>query len=152
MSIQSEIERINSNVQTTLSTIAETGVEVGTNSDALPAAAAALANEKSNVGHKHTMADITDLSVGGATKVSITFTASAWVEGEEAFEQTVTVTGGTANSLVALQPTIAQMLALQMDGVAALVVDNDNGTFIAKSLAAAPSTNITMQASLLEVS
>lgn len=46
MSIQSEITRINNNVQTTLNTIADTGVEVGTNSDALPAAAAALANEK----------------------------------------------------------------------------------------------------------
>lgn len=49
MSIQSEIERINNNVQATLSTIAETGVEVGENSDALPAAAAALANEKVSV-------------------------------------------------------------------------------------------------------
>lgn len=46
MSIQSEIDRINNNVQTTLNTIAATGVDVGANSDALPAAAAALANEK----------------------------------------------------------------------------------------------------------
>lgn len=48
MSIQSEITRINNNVQTTLSTIAATGVAVASdaNSDALPAAAAALANEK----------------------------------------------------------------------------------------------------------
>lgn len=46
MSIQSEIERISNNVQRTLSTIAETGVSVGSNSDALPTAAAALANEK----------------------------------------------------------------------------------------------------------
>ena len=46
MSIQSEIERISNNVQATLNTIAETGVSVGTNSDALPAAAAALANTK----------------------------------------------------------------------------------------------------------
>ena len=48
MSVQSEIERITNNVQTTLSTIAETGVAVGEGSDALPAAAAALANEKQN--------------------------------------------------------------------------------------------------------
>lgn len=48
MSIQSEINRINNNVQTTLNTIAETGVTVGTNSDALPAAAAALANLKAD--------------------------------------------------------------------------------------------------------
>jgi hypothetical protein len=152
MSIQSEINRINNNVQTALNTIADTGVSVGSNSDALPAAAAALANEKSNVGHKHTMVDITDLEVGGgSTLVSITFSASAWVQGDEAFEQTVSVAGGTANSLVALQPTISQMLALQTDGVAALVVDNNNGVFVAKSLAAAPSADITMQATLTEV-
>lgn len=53
MSIQSEAERIYDNVQTTLSTIAETGVTVGTNSDALPAAATALANEKADVDHTH---------------------------------------------------------------------------------------------------
>lgn len=135
MSIQSEIDRINNNVQTTLSIIAETGVEVGTNSDALPAAAAALANEKEDK----------------ILKVSITFAASAWTEGEEAYEQTVTVTGGTANSLIALQPTVAQMLAMQMDGVAALMVDNDSGTFIARAVAAAPSADMTIQATVTEV-
>lgn len=151
MSIQSEINRINNNVQSTLQTIADAGVSVGSNSDALPAAAAALANEKANVGHKHTMTDITDLSVGGSALVSVTFSASAWVQGDEAFEQTVSVAGGTANSLVALQPTISQMLELQEAGVAALVVDNNNGVFVAKALAAAPSTDITMQATLTEV-
>lgn len=46
MSIQSEIDRIRKNVNDTLSTIEETGVNVGTGSDALPAAASGLANEK----------------------------------------------------------------------------------------------------------
>lgn len=48
MSIQSEIERIQGNVQSTISNIAETGVSVpeGANSDDLPSLAAALANEK----------------------------------------------------------------------------------------------------------
>ena len=54
MSISNEIERINGNVQTTLQTIADTGVAVpvGANSNNLPTAAAALANEKQdkNVG------------------------------------------------------------------------------------------------------
>lgn len=135
MSVQSEIERINSNVQTTLSTIAETGVEVGTTSDALPAAAAALANEK---------ADKTK-------RVLITFSAASWRSGADAFEQSVAVTGGTANSLIALQPTIAQIASLSGDGVSALVVDNDSGTFTAKALGAAPSTDITMQATVTEI-
>jgi hypothetical protein len=59
MSVQSEIERINNNVQSTLNTIAETGVSVGANSDALPAAAAALANEKADVNHSHAWEDVT---------------------------------------------------------------------------------------------
>lgn len=50
MSIQSEVERISTNVQNTLEAIRQTGVSVPENAtcDALPAAAAALANEKQN--------------------------------------------------------------------------------------------------------
>lgn len=48
MSIQGEIDRINSNVQAALNAVADTGVSVpeGANSDNLPAAVSALANEK----------------------------------------------------------------------------------------------------------
>ena len=48
MSIQSEINRINSNVQSALNAVADTGVSVpeGANSDNLPVAVSALANEK----------------------------------------------------------------------------------------------------------
>lgn len=50
MSIQSEVERLSANVQSALDTIRQTGVSVPENAtcDALPAAAAALANEKQN--------------------------------------------------------------------------------------------------------
>lgn len=133
---QEQINRLKNNVQDTLSTIAETGVEVGTNSDALPAAAAALANEKQNK----------------ILKVNITLSASAWAEGDEGYTQTVSVAGGTANTLIALQPTVSQILALQGDGVAALMVDNDSGTFIARAVAAAPSADMTIQCTLTEVS
>ena len=46
MSVQSEIDRIKKNVDDTLKAISDTGVQVGMGSDALPAAARALANEK----------------------------------------------------------------------------------------------------------
>lgn len=48
MSIQSEVERLSTNVQNTLEAIRQTGVSVPENAtcDALPAAAASLANEK----------------------------------------------------------------------------------------------------------
>ena len=48
MSVQGEIDRIKKNVNDTLKAIGDTGVTVGTGSDALPAAARALANEKQN--------------------------------------------------------------------------------------------------------
>ena len=50
MSIQSEVERLSANVQSALDTIRQTGVSVPENatSDDLPAAVAALANEKQN--------------------------------------------------------------------------------------------------------
>lgn len=81
MSIQSEIERINNNVQTTLQTIADTGVEVGSNSDALPAAAAALANEKAPINHTHTAESIGLLPViDGASEDGVAYTATVpWI-------------------------------------------------------------------------
>lgn len=132
---QEQINRLKNNVQTTLNTIAETGVEVGTNSNALPAAAAALANEKQNK----------------ILKVSIPFSAT-WTASGSNYTQTVTVSGGTANSLVALQPTAAQIVALQEAGVTALVVDNNNGTFVATAVGSAPTEAMTIQATLMEVS
>lgn len=136
MSVQGEVDRIKNNVKTTLQTIAETGVEVGTNSDALPAAAAALANEKQNK----------------ILKVDITLYVSAWAEGDEGYTQTVSVTGGTVNSKVDIQPTLSQIAALQEAGVAALLVKNDSGTFIAEALGASPTDDMTFQATLTEVS
>lgn len=83
MSIQSEIDRINNNVQSTLSTIAETGVEVGTTSNDLPAAAAALANEKAPINHTHNASDIGQLPViTAASTDGVTYTATVpWITG-----------------------------------------------------------------------
>lgn len=84
-------------------------------------------------------------------KVSITMTAASWVQGADAYEQTVSVSGGTANSIIALQPTVAQIVALQVDGVTAIMVDNNNSTFIAKAVGAAPSVSMTIQATVTDV-
>lgn len=85
-------------------------------------------------------------------KTSITFTAASWVERNGAYQQTVTVESGTASCVVALQPSIDQSVSLQNAGVTVLQVDNDNGTFIAKAVGAAPTTDMTIQATLMEVS
>lgn len=84
--------------------------------------------------------------------VSITFPTASWADnGNEIFTQTVTVAGGTAASLVALQPTDEQLLALMEDEVSFLKVDNNNGVFTAKAGSAAPSVDMTIQATLTEV-
>jgi hypothetical protein len=85
-------------------------------------------------------------------KTSITFAVASWRQSGEAFEQTVSVEGGTASSLVALQPTVSQILTLQEEGVTALMVNNNNGIFEAYSVGAAPSADMTIQATLTEVS
>lgn len=136
MSIQSEINRIKSNVQNTLNVIASTGVSVGTNSDDLEEAANALANTKQDV----------------INTLSVTLAAASWTESDDGFTQAVTIAGGTANSLVALQPTVAQIIAMQGAGVSALVVNNDNGAFTAYAVGAAPTEDMTMQITLTEVS
>lgn len=85
-------------------------------------------------------------------KTSITLTAASWTESNGVYKQTVTVEGGTASCVVALQPSIDQSVSLQDDGVTVLQVDNDNGTFIAKAVGAAPTANMTIQVTLMEVS
>lgn len=84
--------------------------------------------------------------------VTITFPTASWVDnGNEIFTQNVTAEGGTANTLVSLQPTDEQMLALIEDDVSFLKVDNNNGVFTAKAGSAAPSVDMTIQATLMEV-
>lgn len=84
-------------------------------------------------------------------QTTITFTAAGWVEGDGIFTQEVAVDSGTTKSLVALQPTSAQIVALIDDGVDALMVDNNNGVFTATAVGEAPSADMTIQATLTEV-
>ena len=91
MGVQTEIDRINNNVQSTLNTIADTGVAVGTGSDALPAAAAALANEKADKTLPRT----------------VTLTAAGW--DAEALTQTVSVNGATATNVKVVAPNEANV-------------------------------------------
>lgn len=85
-------------------------------------------------------------------KTSITLAAASWAESNGVYKQTVTMDGGTASCVVALQPSIDQSVSLQNDGVTVLQVDNDNGTFIAKAVGAAPTADMTIQATIMEVS
>ena len=109
MSIQSEVERISTNVQNTLETIRQTGVSVPENatSDALPAAATSLANEKQDkltgtqgqvVGFDSSGNAIAqELKDGTITSVTATATAAGW--SGDIPVQTINVAGMTATSI-----------------------------------------------------
>lgn len=83
---------------------------------------------------------------------SITISAASWVDNEnEIFTQEVTVEGGTGGTMVILQPTGEQLLALMEDGVSFLKVDNNSGVFTAKAGSVAPTVDLTIQTILIEV-
>ena len=86
-------------------------------------------------------------------KTTVTLSAAAWeYDGNKVYTQTVPIADGTANSLVDLQFSDEQMLELAWGGVAFLKVDNDGGVFIAKAGIVAPITDMTIQATVTEVS
>ena len=78
---------------------------------------------------------------------------TTWSESSGVFSQAVTVTGATvtANSKVDLQLGAAALQQLLSDGVAALWVENNNGTLTAYALEAAPSAGGTVQCTVTEV-
>lgn len=75
---------------------------------------------------------------------SITLTAAGWST-EEPYSQAAALAGLTADSLVALHPTAAQLMALQEAGVTALTAANANGTLTVYALGAAPAADLTLQ-------
>lgn len=92
-----------------------------------------------------------DLGVAPEIKSGSIALSSTW-SGSGPYTQTVFVTGVTTASRVDLQPTAAQLAALQADGVMALTVENNNGTLTVYALGAAPSAAMTVQYTMTEVS
>lgn len=75
---------------------------------------------------------------------SVALSAAGWST-EEPYSQAAALAGLTAGSLVALQPTAAQLMALQEAGVTALTAANANGTLTVYALGAAPAADLTLQ-------
>ena len=84
-------------------------------------------------------------------KVEIVLSADGWVEVDVGYKQQVSVEGGEENTMVSLQPSAGQVGLLIEDGVAALMVNNDGGTFYAYAVGGKPSADMTVQATVMEV-
>ena len=81
---------------------------------------------------------------------SITLSTS-WGGSGTTYTQNVTISGGTAKSKVDLQPNDTVLNQLIKDGVSALYISNNNGTFTAYAIGAKPTANLTIQITITEV-
>ena len=159
MSIQSEINRINSNVQAALNAVADTGVSVpeGANSDNLPVAVSALANEKQD---KLTGAQGQIVGFGPdglavaqyAPKpkfVSVILPASGW--DSSAKTQAVTVTGVSATEtaqMITPTPALASQTAYYEAGILCTGQTANSLTFTATTV---PADDLTVYVVIQEV-
>lgn len=75
----------------------------------------------------------------------------SWTEADGYYTQTVTITGGTANTKVGLTANYTTILQMVDDGTTALYVENNNGVFTAYAVGEAPTVALSVYATLSEV-
>lgn len=157
MSVQGEIDRIKKNVNDTLKAIWDTGVTVGTGSDALPAAARALANEKQNKLTGTAGQFVGFDAPGNATPVAapmpkvhkVTLTTAGW--NASAKTQTVTVSGVLADEtkqLIMPMPAMASQANYAAAGIACTKQEADALTFQCQTV---PTADLTVYVAVQEV-
>ena len=82
---------------------------------------------------------------------SITLATSSWSGSGTTYTQTATISGGTSNSKIDLQPNSTVINQLLTDGVSAIYIENNSGTFKAYAIGAKPTANLTIQFTRTEV-
>lgn len=157
MSVQSEIDRIKKNVDDTLSVIKNTGVQAGTGSGALPAAARALANEKQNkltgtagqfVGFG-TDGNAVPVAAPMPKATKVTLTAAGW--DSAAKTQKVTVNGVLADEtkqLIMPMPAMASQNDYAAAGIACTLQEANALTFKCQTV---PTADIVVFVTVQEV-
>ena len=81
---------------------------------------------------------------------SLTIPTTGW-SGSGPWTRTVSITGGTASSMVDIQSSDAVINTMIESGTTALFIKNDSGVFTLVAIGAIPNAAITLQVSITEV-
>lgn len=82
---------------------------------------------------------------------TITLPQSSWTGSSSPYSQVVEINTVTTATKVELNPTVSQIISLQNDDIA-LMAENDGGVVTIYSFGGTPSSDMTMQCTLVEVS
>lgn len=82
---------------------------------------------------------------------TITLPKASWSGSSAPYYQTVSINTVTSATKIELNPTVAQIVSLQNDDIA-LMAENDAGSVKVYSFGGKPSSDMTMQVTLMEVS
>ena len=81
---------------------------------------------------------------------SLTIPTTGW-NGSGPWTRTVSITGGTASSMIDIQSSDAVINTMIASGTTALFIKNDSGVFTLVAIGAIPNAAITLQVSITEV-
>ena len=86
------------------------------------------------------------------TKKTTVTLSTNWTGDVSPYTQTVIISGTTVNSKVDLQPDATAIAQMLDDGTVALYIANDNGVLTAYAIGEKPTVELTIQATITEVS
>lgn len=75
-----------------------------------------------------------------------------WIGDSSPYTQVVTIDGTTVKSKVDIQPSSAVIMQMAKNGTIALHIDNEDGVLVAKADGEKPAVELTIQATITEVS
>ena len=88
----------------------------------------------------------------GTTKKTTVTLSTNWAGNASPYTQAITISGTTSNSKVDLQPDATAITKMADDGTVALYIANDNGVLTANAVGEKPTVELTIQATITEVS
>lgn len=88
---------------------------------------------------------------GSIIKGSVTLTVAGWVADGDDWKQPVTIAGGAAGKQVDLEADKTAIKQMLEDGISALYIANENGTFTAHAVGEKPTAALTLQTTMYDV-